>query len=229
MTEVVKPLRSIRSFVRRQGRITPAQQRALSELWPRYGLETGAPLDFTAVFGRRAPVILEIGFGNGDALMAEAIAHPENDYLGVEVHRPGVGGLLRRLASSEISNVRVMLADAKDVLAMQVPDASLSGAHVFFPDPWPKKRHHKRRLVQSDFAALAARKLKPGGYLHLATDWPDYAEQMVSILSATPGLIAVSGRDPFAAGVTSRIQTRFERRGRKLGNPIGDLVYRRVT
>lgn len=230
MVESAKPHRTIRSFVRRHGRITPAQQRALSDWWPCYGIETGAaPLDFVAVYGRRAPVILEIGFGNGDALMAEAITHPENDYLGIEVHRPGVGGLLRRLAVSEISNVRVMLADAKDVLAMQVPDASLSGVHVFFPDPWPKKRHHKRRLVQSDFAALVTRKLRPGGYLHLATDWQDYAEHMASVLSATPGLVVVSGRDQFVAKVTSRIQTRFERRGRKLGNPIGDLVYQRVT
>ncbi len=230
MTEVVKPLRSIRSFVRRQGRITPAQQRALSELWPRYGIETGAaPLDFATVFGRCAPVILEIGFGNGDALVTEAIARPENDYLGVEVHRPGAGSLLQRLASSELPNVRVMLADAKDVLAMQVPDASLSGVHVFFPDPWPKKRHHKRRLVQSDFAALVTRKLKPGGYLHLATDCQDYAEHMASVLSANPELVAVSGSDQFTARVTSRIQTRFEQRGRKLGNPIGDLVYQRVT
>lgn len=228
MVEPAKPLRSIRSFVRRQGRITPAQQRALSDLWPRYGIETGAaPLDFAAVFGRRAPVILEIGFGNGDALLAEAIAHPENDYLGIEVHRPGVGGLLHRLAVSEISNVRVMLADAKDVLAMQIPDASLSGMHVFFPDPWPKKRHHKRRLVQSDFAALVTRKLRSGGYLHLATDWQDYAEHMASVLSATPGLVAVSGVDQFVDRVASRIQTRFERRGRKLGHAVQDLVFQR--
>ena len=187
------------------------------------------PLDFAVVYGRRAAVILEIGFGNGDALLTEAIAHPKNDYLGIEVHRPGVGSLLRRLASSEIPNVRVMLADAKDVLAAQIPDASLSGVHIFFPDPWPKKRHHKRRLVQPDFAALVRSKLGLGGYLHLATDWQEYAEHMDSVLSATPGLVAVTGQHQFTAKVVSRAQTCFERRGRKLGNMIGDLVFQRVS
>src|SRR3990167_3991792 len=154
MIESGRPRRSIRSFVRRESRITPAQQRALKDLWPRYGIEAGeAPIDFDAVFDRRAPVILEIGFGNGDALVAEAAAHPENNYIGIEVHRPGVGNLLRKLELSELKNARVMLADAKEVLAARIPEASLSGVHLFFPDPWPKQRHHKRRLVQPDFAA----------------------------------------------------------------------------
>jgi len=221
--------RSIRSFVRREGRITPAQQRALKDLWSRYGFEMGeAPLDFTVIFGRRAPVILEIGFGNGDALVAEAAAHPEYNYIGIEVHRPGIGNLLRKLESSELKNVRVMLADAKEVLAAQISKASLSGVHLFFPDPWPKKRHHKRRLVQPDFAALVMRKLVPGGYIHFATDWKDYAEHMVSVLSRTPGLVEVSGLDEFKAMMASRGQTRYEQRGRKLGNQIWDLVFQRT-
>ena len=222
--------RSIRSFVRREGRITPAQQRALKDLWPRYGIEAGdAPLDFAAIFGRRAPVILEIGFGNGDALVTEAAAHPENNYLGIEIHRPGIGNLLRRIESLEMSNVRVMRADAKEVLTAQIPDASLAGFRVFFPDPWPKQRHRKRRLVQSEFAALAVRKLLPGGYIHLATDSKDYAEHMVSVLSRTPGLVESSGLDQFTIMIASRGQTRFEQRGRKLGNQIWDLVFQRST
>jgi len=227
MIESGRPRRSIRSFVRRESRITPAQQRALKDLWPRYGIEAGeAPIDFDAVFDRCAPVILEIGFGNGDALVAEAAAHPENNYIGIEVHRPGVGNLLRKLESSELKNARVMLADAKEVLAARIPEASLSGVHLFFPDPWPKQRHHKRRLVQPDFAALAMRKLVPGGYIHLATDWKDYAEHMVSVLSATPGLVAMSGLDQLTR-VASRVPTRFERRGRKLGHAVQDLVFQR--
>jgi len=227
MIESGRPRRSIRSFVRRESRITPAQQRALKDLWPRYGIEAGeAPIDFDAVFDRCAPVILEIGFGNGDALVAEAAAHPENNYIGIEVHRPGVGNLLRKLELSELKNARVMLADAKEVLAARIPEASLSGVHLFFPDPWPKQRHHKRRLVQPDFAALAMRKLVPGGYIHLATDWKDYAEHMVSVLSATPGLVAMSGLDQLTR-VASRVPTRFERRGRKLGHAVQDLVFQR--
>jgi len=230
MTEVVKPHRSIRSFVRREGRITPAQQRALKDLWPRYGFEMGeAPPDFAVIFGRRAPVILEIGFGNGDALVAEAAAHPENNYIGIEVHRPGIGNLLRKIESSDLNNLRVMLADAKEVLVAQIPDASLSGVRLFFPDPWPKRQHQKRRLVQPDFAALVTCKLVTGGYIHLATDCRDYAEHMASVLSRTPGLVEVSGRDQFTTMIASRGQTRFEQRGRKLGNQIWDLVFQRTS
>jgi tRNA (guanine-N7-)-methyltransferase len=222
--------RSIRSFVRREGRITPAQQRALKDLWPRYGFEAGeAPLDFAVIFGRCAPVILEIGFGNGDALVAEAAAHPEYNYIGIEVHRPGIGNLLRKLESLDLNNLRVMLADAKEVLSAQIPEGSLSGVRLFFPDPWPKQRHHKRRLVQHEFAALVMRKLVPGGYIHLATDWKDYAEHMASVLSRTPGLVEVSGLDLFTTMIASRGQTRFEQRGRKLGNQIWDLVFQRTS
>src|SRR3989304_3879032 len=200
MSEIARPLRSIRSFVRRESRITPAQTRALKQLWPRYGIVEGATaLDLSTVFGRSAPVILEIGFGNGEALAATAAAHPENNYLGIEVHRPGAGSLLRRLEAQDLHNVRVMLSDATEILAQRIADASLSAVHLFFPDPWPKKRHHKRRLVQPDFAALVARKLEPGGYFHLATDWPEYAEHMTLVLSQAAGLAAVSDPDHVAA------------------------------
>ena len=229
MSEATKPLRSIRSYVRREGHITPAQQRALKDLLPRYGIEAGeALIDFDAVFERRVPMILEIGFGNGDALVAEAAAHPEINFIGIEVHRPGIGNLLRKLESSELKNVRVMLADAKEVLIAQIPEASLSGAHLFFHDPWPKQRHHKRRLVQPDFAVLVMRRLVPGGYIHLATDWKDYAEHMVSVLSRTPGLVEAGGLDQFMTRIASRGPTRFEQRGRKLGNQIWDLVFQRA-
>ena len=221
--------RSIRSFVRREGRMTPAQTRSLAHLWPRYGIPVGeAPLDWPTVFGRRAPVIIEIGFGNGEALAAVAAEHPENNYLGIEVHRPGAGSLLRLLEAGQLSNVRIMLADAKEVLDAQIPDASLTAVHLFFPDPWPKRRHHKRRLVQPDFAALTVRKLIPGGYFHLATDWQDYAEHMAAVLSRTPGLADVSGSVRFSALATSRRQTRFERRGRRLGHAVRDLVFQRA-
>ena len=223
-----KPLRSIRSFVRRDSRITPAQARALKQLWPRYGIpEAATPLDWLTVFGRRAPVILEIGFGNGEALAAAAAAHPENNYLGIEVHRPGVGGLLRRLETQELDNARVMMGDASEILAQRIADASLVAVHLFFPDPWPKKRHHKRRLVQSDFAALVTRKLMPGGYFHLATDWPAYAEHMKAVLSRTSELVDACGTTLFQKLVTERSATRFEQRGRRLGHEVRDLVYQR--
>jgi tRNA (guanine-N7-)-methyltransferase len=228
MTFASRPLRSIRSYVRRESRMTPAQVRALGELWPCYGIpEATAPLDWPAIFGRAAPVILEIGFGNGEALAAAAAAYPEQDYLGIEVHRPGAGSLLRRIEAGTLSNVRVMLGDASEILAQRIPDASLTAVHLFFPDPWPKKRHHKRRLVQPDFAALVARKLAPDGYFHLATDWPAYAQHMVRVLSGTEGLVDASGTEEFQKQVTERCATRFEQRGRRLGHEVRDLVYLR--
>jgi tRNA (guanine-N7-)-methyltransferase len=228
MVDVVKAHRPIRSYVRRESRITPAQVRALGELWPRYGIPEGtAPLDWPTVFGCAAPVILEIGFGNGEALAATAATHPENNYLGIEVHRPGAGSLLRRVEAQDLRNVRVMLGDANEVLAQRIPDASLAAAHLFFPDPWPKKRHHKRRLVQPDFAALVARKLEAGGYFHLATDWPAYAEHMAAVLSRIEGLVDASGEGEFQKLVVGRLSTRFEQRGRRLGHEVRDLVYLR--
>ncbi|MDH3513825.1 MAG: tRNA (guanosine(46)-N7)-methyltransferase TrmB, partial [Gammaproteobacteria bacterium] len=183
-----------------------------------------APLEFARIFGRQAPVILEIGFGNGEALAAAAAAHPQNDYLGMEVHRPGAGGLLRRLDALGLNNVRVMLADAGEALAA-APDASISGVRLFFPDPWPKKRHHKRRLVQPDFAALVARKLVPGGYFHLATDWDEYAGHMLAVLSGTTGLVDACGTEQSREMIRSRTSTRFEQRGRCLGHPVRDIIF----
>lgn len=213
--------RPIRSFVRREGRMTAAQKRALVELYPRYGLAAGAPIDFAAAFGRRAPVMLDIGFGNGMALAEQAALHPENNYLGIEVHRPGVGQLLTRLATGALHNVRVICADAKEVLARDIAEGSLAAVYLLFPDPWPKKRHHKRRLVQPDFIALVQRALAPGGMLHLATDWADYAEDMRAVLAQAPGFA------PAPPGM--RPTTKYEARGRRLGHTVTDLVYVRAV
>lgn len=215
----------IRSYVLRQGRMTRAQQHALDTLWQRYGVEPqDAPFDFDALFGRRAERILEIGFGVGDALLAEAAAHPENDYLGIEVHRPGVGSLLRRLDAQGIGNVRVCCHDAVEVLQRSIPDARLSAVQVFFPDPWPKRRHHKRRLVQPSFAELVARKLKAGGRLHLATDDEDYAQHMMHVLSGCIKLISTEGTDALA-GVACRYSSRFERRAQLAHRAIRDVLF----
>jgi tRNA (guanine-N7-)-methyltransferase len=230
MTEDGQRHRAIRSFVRREGRITEAQKRALEELLPRYGIAQGeTPLDFVALFGRVAPVHLEIGFGNGEALAAMALTHPQNNYLGIEVHRPGVGALLRRLDAELIPNVRVACTDAKEVLEQQVPDASLSAVYIFFPDPWHKLRHHKRRLVQAGFIALLHRKLKPGGTLHLATDWEDYAQHMLAVLSVAEGFENVAGQSQYAPRPETRPLTRFERRGQRLGHGVRDMVFRAVV
>ena len=214
--------RPIRSYVLRQGRTTPAQKRALDELYPTYGLPFRAEsLLASKIFGRTAPLVLEIGSGMGETTAAIAQAHPEADFIAVEVHGPGVGSLLNRIESLELRNLRVIRHDAVDVLEKMIGDASLAAIHVFFPDPWPKKRHHKRRLVQAEFAALAARKLAPGGTLHAATDWPDYAEHMDEVLSREPLLRKAT------AGFVSRPATKFEARGRRLGHPIRDLYWKR--
>lgn len=220
--------RRIRSFVRREGRLTPGQARALAELWPHYGLDdTDAPMDLAAVFGRDAPAVLEIGFGNGESLAQMAAAAPERNYLGVEVHRPGIGGLLLLLAQGGLENVRVMQRDAVEVLKLNISDAALDAVHLFFPDPWPKKRHHKRRIVQPDFVALVARKLKPGGVFHLATDWQDYAEHMAAVMGASPAFEGLAGPGAGSPRPAHRPETRFERRGRRLGHGVWDLVFRR--
>jgi tRNA (guanine-N7-)-methyltransferase len=179
--------RRIRSFVRREGRMTPSQKLALAQLWPRYGLAAdGGPFDWRQVFGREAPRVLEIGFGNGDSVLAQALAQPEQDYLGIEVHRPGVGRLLAQLAAHSVTNVRIFCADAVEVLERGIPPHSLDCVELYFPDPWPKKRHHKRRIVQPEFADRIARALKPGGRWLLATDWAPYAEHMRAVLNAHP-------------------------------------------
>ncbi len=220
--------RPVRSFVRREGRFTEAQRRAVEALLPKYGApEDDSVIDFAQLFGRDAPVHLEIGFGNGDALAAMASAHPENDYLGIEVHRPGVGVLLRRLESEGIANVRVISVDARAVLEQRIPNSSLSAVYLFFPDPWHKKRHHKRRLVQAEFVALLARKLKPGGLLHLATDWEDYAQHMLAVLAGSAAFENLAEAGTFTPRPENRVFTRFERRGQRLGHGVRDLVFRR--
>ncbi len=229
MTDVEHPHpRSIRSFVVRTGRITPAQQRALAQLWPKYGVEfEPKPLDFDAVFGRRAPRVLEIGFGNGENLATLASKHPERDYLGVEVHTPGVGRLLLSVESLGLTNVRVICRDAVDVLEYQIPPDSLDEVLILFPDPWPKKRHHKRRLIQGPFVELLASRLAPAGVLRLATDWEPYAEQMLEVLRACPQLENLSEDGTFVPRPAERIPTRFEKRGERLGHRVWDLAFRK--
>jgi tRNA (guanine-N7-)-methyltransferase len=229
MNEPELPLRHIRSFVRREGRITVAQQRALETLWPRFGVTLGsAALDLDLIFGRNAPRILEIGFGMGDSLLACASAHPEIDYLGVEVHRPGIGGVLRKLDELNLSNVRVIDGDALEALRANISDASIDAIYVFFPDPWPKKRHHKRRLVQPEFIALAHAKLKPGGLLHFATDWENYAQHMLDVVSAMPQFRNTAGAGLFAPSRGDRPETKFERRGIALGHGVWDLIVEKI-
>lgn len=221
-----QPRRAIRSFVLRAGRMGTGQMRALEELGPRFLIPyAAAPLDLNATFGRQTPKVLEIGFGMGTATAAIAHAHPETDYLGVEVHTPGVGALLKSIGELGLTNLRIIQHDAVEVLEHMLPDASLDGVHVFFPDPWHKKRHHKRRLIQPAFVALLARKLKPGGYLHLATDWADYARQMLEVLSAAPELANTS--DGYAPRPEYRPLTKFEQRGVRLGHGVWDLIFKR--
>ncbi len=217
----------IRSYVLRQGRFSRGQQRAYEELLPRFGLGFARqPLDLAAVFGREAPVIAEIGFGMGETTARIAADNPERDYLAIEVHTPGVGSLLRQVAEAGLENVRVVQHDAVEVLREMIAPGTLAGIHVFFPDPWPKKRHHKRRLVQPDFAALAASRLAPGGYLHVATDWEEYAGQVLAVLEATPQLRNTA--QGYAPRPPWRPQTKFERRGLKLGHGVWDIVFRRA-
>jgi len=220
--------RSIRSFVTRAGRITAAQQRALETLWPQYGLDyREEPLALTALFGREAPCTLEIGFGNGANLVALARAHPQRHYLGVEVHRPGVGRLLLALEQEALTNVRVVCHDAVEVLERQIAPGSLAEVLILFPDPWPKKRHHKRRLIQPAFIALAERALAAGGVLRLATDWQPYALEMLAHLGAAPGLRNLAADGGFVARPAERTPTRFELRGTRLGHEVWDLAFAR--
>jgi len=213
----------VRSYVLRQGRVTAAQERALAELMPVYGIEFQEKLlRPAAVFGREAPLVLEIGSGMGESTAQIARERPHTDFIAVEVHGPGVGGLLQLIAKEGLKNVRVIRHDALEVLEKMIPDGALSGIHLFFPDPWPKKRHHKRRLVQPAFAALAVRKLAPGGCLHTATDWQDYAEHMLAVLSGEPGLQR-------AKGAAARPLTKFELRGLKLGHKVHDFLFRRIS
>jgi tRNA (guanine-N7-)-methyltransferase len=221
--------RSIRSFVTRSGRITDAQQRALEQLWPKYGIEfQSAPLDLAATFGRTAPRVAEIGFGNGENLTALAAAHGDRDFLGIEVHRSGVGRVMLAAEVQRLINIRLVCHDAVEVLEHQIPLQSLDEVLLLFPDPWPKKRHHKRRLVQSPFVELVAARLTPSGLFRLATDWQPYAEHMLEVLSACPQLQNLSADRTFVPRPEERAPTRFEKRGERLGHGVWDLCFRRV-
>ena len=221
--------RTIRSFVTRAGRITEAQQRALEDSWPRYGVEFDGTrvLDLDALFGRHAPRVIEIGFGNGENLAALATAHPERDYLGIEVHRAGVGRLMLAAETAQLTNVRIACHDAVEVLEHQIAAGSIEEMLILFPDPWHKKRHHKRRLIQPPFVELAVSRLKSGGVLRLATDWEPYAVQMLEVLSANSMLENLASAGGYLDDTSDRITTRFEKRGHRLGHGVCDLAFRR--
>ena len=217
------PKRRVRSFVRRPGRMTPSQARALDTLWPVYGVEfDGQRLDFTTVFKRDADVILEIGYGNGDTLVAMAAANPDRNYLGVEVHEPGVGHCMIAAEQRELTNLRLIMHDAIEVLSEQIPDGSLARVNLYFPDPWPKKRHHKRRLIQPPFLDLVADKLRPGGEFCIATDWANYAEHIDETLAGSPRFRVDLARDHVGDAPIDRPVTKFERRGLSKGHRIRD-------
>ena len=221
------PHRPIRSYVLRQGRVSNAQRRACETLLPRFGVAYApALLDFEQVFGRAAPRVLEIGFGMGETTATIAAAHPEIDYLALEVHTPGVGSLLRQIEARALGNVRIVQHDAVEVLKHMVAPDTFAAAHIFFPDPWPKKRHHKRRLVQPSFVKLLASRLAPGGYVHVATDWQDYAQRILAVLQEEP-MLRNTARD-FAPRPSYRPLTKFEERGLKLGHGVWDIVFTRA-
>ena len=217
--------RHIRSFVLRQGRVSNAQRRAVDALLPLFGLAYDrAPFDFDAAFGRAAPRFLEIGFGMGETTAQIAAEHPQNDYIAVEVHTPGVGSLLRLIEAQQLTNIRIIQHDAVEIISHMIQPQSLSGIHIFFPDPWPKKRHHKRRLLQPAFVHLLANRLRSGAYLHVATDWEDYATQILAVLEGEARLVNTA--DGFAPRPAHRPLTKFESRGLKLGHAVRDIVFR---
>ena len=218
--------RPIRSYVLRQGRVSNAQQRAYDTLLPRYGIPYSPQcIDLEQVFGRSAPRVLEIGFGMGETTAIIAAQHPENDYLGIEVHTPGVGGLLKSVSEQNLKNVRIVQHDAVEVLKSMIAPGTFDAVHIFFPDPWPKKRHHKRRLIQPEFVSLLASRMKPGAYLHVVTDWQDYAEHILDVLKREPQL--ENTVQDYAPHPDHRPQTKFESRGLKLGHGVWDIIFRR--
>jgi tRNA (guanine-N7-)-methyltransferase len=220
------PHRPIRSFVLRQGRLSNAQRRAHETLMPKYGIPFSEQLlDLDSVFGRSAPKFLEIGFGMGETTALIAQAHPQKDYLAVEVHTPGVGSLLKQVEELALTNIRVIQHDVVEVLQHALPPECLDGVHIFFPDPWPKARHHKRRLIQAEFVALLCSRLKPGGYIHVATDWEDYAEQILNVLSGEPHLTNTAVG--YAPRPEYRPMTKFEQRGLRLGHEVWDVIFRK--
>lgn len=218
--------RSIRSFVLRQGRMSPGQTRAIEELYPQFGIEYApAELDFDVVFGRKAPHILEIGCGMGETTAAIAAASPEQNYLGIEVHSPGVGNLLKLIDAEKLTNLRIIQHDAVEVLANMLANESLDGVHIFFPDPWPKKRQNKRRLLQAPFINTLCAKMKAGAYIHVATDWQEYAEWTLEVLQAEP--LLENTVEDYAPRPKYRPLTKFEKRGLRLGHGVWDLIFRR--
>lgn len=220
--------RKIRSYVRREGRFTPSQRLAFESLWPVYGIDNKPEQwDFEGLFGRQSEVFLELGFGDGRVLKTLAARHPENDYLGIEVHRPGVGRVMRELDEEGVMNVKLSAEDGMEVLQHKIAMESLAGLLIFFPDPWHKMKHKKRRMIQPEFVHMAATRLKPGGVLHLATDWEDYAQQMMQVLSFEPLLENLSDKNTFAERPDSRPLTKYEQRGLRLGHGVWDLVFRR--
>ena len=219
---------TVRSYVRRSGRITAAQKKALDDHWPTFGLDySDSPVDFDRLFGRTALRVLEIGFGNGECLIELAMRFKDLDFLGVDVHEPGVGRALIEIAKNDLSNVRLFCHDAVEVICDQVPEASLAGVNLFFPDPWPKKRHHKRRLVQGKFVRFVAAKLRAGGFFHIATDWSDYAEHIRDTVNACHHFANVSPTDAYIERPDTRLVTHFERRGKELGLEAWDLLFLR--
>jgi len=220
--------RHVRSFVLRTGRMTEGQKRALKELWPEYGLAGGEQeLDLATLFGNRHPVIMEIGFGDGDATWQMAAAQPEENFLAVEVHRPGVGHLLLKIEEHDTQNIRIACDDAVELLQQRVPAESLAGVRIYFPDPWPKKRHHKRRIIQPPFIRLLAKKMQAGGVLHLATDWEPYAQHMIEVMQNSEGFESMAPADGRAPKPEWRPATKYEKRGERLGHGVFDLVFRR--
>ncbi|MDX6913609.1 tRNA (guanosine(46)-N7)-methyltransferase TrmB [Pectobacterium carotovorum] len=224
-----RPMRRIRSFVRRQGRLTNGQQLALDNYWPVMGVEYQTEqVDFNALFGRGAPVVLEIGFGMGASLVTMAAQHPEQNFLGIEVHLPGVGACLASAQEAGISNLRVMCHDAIEVLMKMIPDGSLSMVQLFFPDPWHKARHNKRRIVQVPFVELVQSKLKVGGVFHMATDWEPYAQHMLEVMTSVAGYRNLSDKNDYVERPDSRPLTKFEARGQRLGHGVWDLMFERI-
>ena len=223
-----KFMRPIRSFVLRQGRLTKGQEQALEKLWPVYGIEQGNTfLEMGSLFVNEAPVTLEIGFGDGVSLATMAKNAPDKNFIGIEVHRPGVGRLLHLIEEYELENVRVMDDDAVEIIKRRIPEVSLDRVQLFFPDPWHKKRHNKRRIVQPEFVSLIASRLKPQGIFHLATDWEPYAEHMAEVMEAHEEFVSMSAT-PFSGKPESRPTTKFEKRGLKLGHGVWDLLYEKI-
>jgi len=223
-----RPLRTVRSFVRREGRLTPGQERALAELWPKYGIDDAESLiDLEQLFERKASIVLEIGFGNGNSLAKMAAKQTERNFIGIEVHRPGVGHLLKLIEEQQLTNLRVACTDAVELLKHRIPDKSLDRLQLYFPDPWHKKRHHKRRIIQAEFIALLADKIKSGGYLHMATDWQHYAEQMLDDLSNNVAFKNCGDSTGYIPRPDYRPLTKFEQRGQKLGHGVWDLLFER--